>query len=118
MKDNENQIGEIGIIKHQIAELLENTGKMLRNSDISTQSDDIRNGILEIESALHIFKKKSGISFEPLNVESQEKLEAPSRRLIGYKRLGETRAHKSSGFPQKKGSTLTVHRPESDDKSS
>jgi hypothetical protein len=118
MQENESHEGDIGYIKIQIADLLENAGRMLRNADVSTQSEDIRNRILEVENAIHIFKEKSGISFVSPNPEYQENINIPPRRLIGYKRLGESRAHKSSGYPKKPEPVITTHQHKSDDNTS
>ncbi len=115
MWDNEKV--KIGVEPNKIltADALENAGRMLRKADLSTQSDDIKKVIQEIELAIQTFKKICGINFGPQNTEYQKQSESHANRPLGYKRLGESRAHKSLGYPHKNVPVGTHHPPESGD---
>ena len=110
--DMENRKVEFEHSKNQTADLLENAGRMLRNADRSTQIEDIRNLILEIESAIRTFKETSGITFEPLDNSFHKKPELPANHPLKFKRLGESSAHKSSGYPKKSPHVVTNHHVE------
>lgn len=85
----------------ETAEVLEHAGQMLKSADTVTQQDEIRKQILDVEFKVRQFKNISGITFEYENTEPPKKPAYPVNHPLGYKRMGESSAHKSSGYPKK-----------------
>jgi ElaB/YqjD/DUF883 family membrane-anchored ribosome-binding protein len=63
------------ILKVQTAKTLEDAARKLRNADISTHGEDLKNILYDVEAQVYQFKKEAGVKYDEMEAGFHKNME-------------------------------------------
>ena len=78
------KVADADILKIQTAKTLEDAARKLRNADISTQGEDLKHILYDVEAQVYQFKKEAGVKYDQMEADYHKRAEPVEHIIVDH----------------------------------